>query len=618
MLLDYNWFKQFIDPGINSEELGNKFHSLGFSLENVDDNIIDLEITPNRGDLQSIYGLAREFAASTGTRLKPFSAPIQVNKNSSDFVTISHKAQSSVLRYSYLIARRGKVQSSPDEIANRLKNQGLNPKNNIIDLTNYLMYESGQPIHAFDLSKISSINIDFANNKQSAQLLNGDTITLKEDNLIAHNKGKIIDLVGISGGAVPAVSDSTTEILIQAAIFSPEIIRQSSKSSGVKTPASYRYERGIDIELPLQALAVAKEMLEKYGFVVEEVVDLYPKPTNLKTINFDYAKIESVLGFAIDTEFIESSLYNLGFEIDNRLITVPSWRSHDINIPEDLIEEVLRIFGYDKIQSIALPVFKNPNITPNVFNENLKALLCNNGFTEVISSAFISTRECQLSDFNIDKVVEISNPLSDLNRYLRPTLKLKLIEAISTNPWLNDIVLFEIGNIFERPDHQTNMLGIISTKSIKSIDGIKSELHFESLDTEMPIMKHDKLRRRLYFLEISTESLKFETDTNINLTTGRYRKVSKFPPIILDIAIIVDQSVSPSDIERYIYSQSDKIIIAETFDEYVSDKFGSGKKSLAIHIIYQDISHTPLTDEIESLHILIKQKIVTQFNAIIR
>lgn len=617
MILPIDWLKDFIKADKSTQEMGNIYHGLGFTPDEINTDYLDLEITPNRGDAVSVFGLAREFRAYQSIKSDLYHQPDKPDKIKSDFVQFSQNAKLATPRFAYLIAHTDKVGESDSIVIDRLKRIGVNPKNKIVDITNYLMHESGQPLHAFDLSKIGGLRLDFASDGEQVNLIGNKKITSKKSNLVAYDSDQIVDLVGVCGCENSGVSDTSQSFLIQAAIFDPKVIRHSSKTSGVQTPASYRYERGVDPELPLQVLAKLKKFLIKWGFKVEEIVDIVNSPHQSNIIDFDISSIKKISGIEIDKDSVANILNNLGFKFNGNRVTVPSWRSYDVKDSVDVIEEVLRLNGYGLIAPEPIkPQYPKRSEVDSTF-ENLRAYLQNLGLTEVINYPFINKKELTALGLKEKDCTIITNPLSENYRYMRPSLKPKLVQAVSVNPWYDQIALFEIGNVFSY-DKEYIHFGLISTEKNDMIGDIFGQTRHEEILPDSPLGKYYKLRRKCFYAEALIDKIKVpEKHERLTISTNKMRSISKYPPVVRDISLLVSTDIDVMEIAKGIQGVDKSILVVEPFDEYSNPKFGN-KKSIALRITLQSLDHTLLADEVDKLFIKIIKLLEVNHGATIR
>lgn len=615
MLLPIDWLKEFAQTDKSPEEIGDIFHNIGFSLDGISRNILDLEITPNRGDAVSVYGLARELKAKMGNKIDKYYDPIEADKKTSDFVTFTDRSKGVVPRYSYIVAHGGEIEESDNTIKDRLKEIGINPKNNLVDLTNYLMHESGQPLHVFDIDKISNLKIDLASRGEKATLLGGIDITLTDENIVAYCDDKIVDLVGISGCENSAVSANTKNILVQAAIFDPPVVRRSSKLVNVSTPASYRYERGVDNNMPLQVLNKFAKYLKKWGYEITESVDIKNTEYSPKEITINYDLVDNISGIRVDKKDVNIILENLGFVINAGKVTVPSWRERDIKLEIDLVEEVIKIIGYDKITPVAIDIDGTKGDDNELF-ENHFSYLANLGLTETINYSFISLAEVEALNYPIGDLIEILQPLSSNNQYLRPSLKAKLAKTVTTNPWYSQVDVFEVGHVFTKNEEKIN-IGFVSTSKNNRFQKLFKPEEIETILPNSDFGQFLKLKRKCYYAETEISNIRIPKELKVNFTDTKYKPISKFPPVVRDIVFLVGKNTDVTDVARNVKSSNSAILICEPFDEFYKEEF-IDKKSVGLRITYQSMDHTLDTQEADNIHNITINHIKDKYGSTIR
>lgn len=611
MIIPKDWLREFTKD-INQDNVVEDLFGLGFPVEEESQEYIDIEVTPNRGDVFSIHGAAREINAKNGYATGLYQEyEVGGFKNKSDIVSIDENAGSAVLRYAYLVAEVD-VRASDELVCRRLKQIGLNAKNNIIDITNYLMHESGQPLHAFDLDKINQIRIGFAEDGNNITLINGDTLKLSSNTLVAYDNERIVDLAGVCGAENSSVDNNTKKVLIQAAIFDPATIRRTSKSTTTITPASMRYERGVDYNLPPQVITKCAKLFEQWGYRIIDKVDLKLMPQEAIDINFDSSDVESIAGIAVDSSVVNKSLNDLGFSTDG-VITVPSWRRYDINCKQDVVEEVLRIVGYDKLIPAELtpaPAIKNSQ----AFHSGIIQAMTAAGFTEVWNYSFLSDKEADALGTDKNSLVEITNPISSENKYLRPSLLPKIAKAIASNPGFDKVSLFEIGNVFI-DNMETTKVAAIST-SAKSFNGSLINHKPLLIGPDSEIGRCYKLRKSVYFVEIAIDSIQADDD-GIVANNNQYREISKYPAVVRDISVLVRPEVDVRTVAKSIVNRYQFVLLAEPFDEFESTKF-NGNKSISLKIIIQDLNSTLSAGQADTMLDQILDYLSSEYDAKLR
>ena len=457
MKVSLSWLKELVGYSLSPQELANKLslHSIG--VKSITDDYIELDLTYNRGDLLSLRGVAREAAAITGSKPKFEDKPFPKY----DLPETAVKIENNKLCPIYCVAKiqNLKVEKSNDTWVKKLSDSGIRSVNSIADVTNLIMLEYGQPMHAFDARGVAdeSIIVRLARKDERITTLDGKTRDLGTSDLMIADSLNALGIAGVMGGKDSEVTDSTTTILLEAAIFDPVSIRDTSKRHGLYSEASKRFQHGLTKTNLLQALSVAIKMYEGLGgklIAISLVGDLEDK---VKTIQLTKVKINSLLGLDIPAQEIEQSLKSLGFILASNPggwnVTVPYFRL-DVGIEEDLIEEVARMYGYEKIEGKKLEgqVPKPLDQSLQNFIHDLKVKLAGVGLTEVQTYSFYSTDILKvLYTWNVSsKLVKVANPISSETQYLRDKLWPNLIEVVGRNlkQGFKDIAIFEIGKVY--------------------------------------------------------------------------------------------------------------------------------------------------------------------------
>ncbi|MCL2350818.1 MAG: phenylalanine--tRNA ligase subunit beta, partial [Defluviitaleaceae bacterium] len=409
------------------------------------ENVIEFEITTNRPDCFSVIGMVREaIAVESGEwRVESGECKKTLNSQLSTLNSIDVEIQNPALcsRYIGRIVENIKVEPSPQWMRSRLMACGIRPINNIVDITNYVMLEYGQPMHAFDIRSVGGGKIIVRNAAQGEKIttLDGTERVLDADVLVIADADKPIGIAGIMGGEFSKIMDDTTTILFESANFNGTHIRQSSKKLGMRTDSSGRYEKGLDPNLALTCINRALELIEQlgYGDVVPGMVDCYPAPRAPRQLNFDPAKIAGLIGIDIDLKSISNILKSLEIEVNGTTATIPTFR-YDIEIWEDLAEEVARIYGYDKIPTV---VASSSNVGRKTTAQNMDDALVNTmvslGYSQILTYAFESPKVFDKllipEDSPLRDVVRILNPLGEDTSIMRTSALNGLLTSLSTN-----------------------------------------------------------------------------------------------------------------------------------------------------------------------------------------
>lgn len=659
MLFSYNWLQSFFNKKLpEPKKLAEILTMKAFEVEGVKkiskDWVLDIDVLPNRApDCLSHFGIAREIGAILGlsVRSPEYKVKEYENLKSSNFIDVKVENKDDCLRYCARVVLGVKVKKSPKWLVEKLKICGLKPINNIVDVTNYIMLETGQPLHAFDLDKIEGKKIVVKRAKKGEKILTLDNIeyNLDEDVLVIADKKEPIAIAGIKGGKKAEITNSTKNIVLESANFDQVLTKRASLKLNLITDASRRFSYGLDPNLTLDAINRAVFLIQKLagGKILKEVIDFYPKKISPKKIELSLEKVRSILGIKISYQEIFKILKSLGFKIltlsqDKVLIEIPTFRL-DIEFQEDLIEEIGRLYGYEKIPSqFPLSTFILPEKNIEIFwGEKIKDILKEIGFCEVLTYSFLREDDIKNFSFQLNEVLEIKNPVSLEYQFLRPSLIPNLLKVVKKNePYFSEIKIFELGKIFKKEKskikEKKQVTGLILGEKFLEAKGV-IDLLFEKLgiaglwyDSYKPTPKETKLKiwqknkiaevkvdhQEIGFLgEISEEILEkyriknkvtvfdldFEKISKIATEEVEYEEISPFPAAIRDISVLVPQDVLVEDVVKKIQFVSPLIRDVDLFDIYESEELGEGKKSLAFHVIFQAKDHTLSPKELEEL-----------------
>jgi phenylalanyl-tRNA synthetase beta chain len=481
MDISYNWLRELTDIGLPPRELAERLTMAGLAVDAVkesgDDSVLEFDLTSNRPDCLSHLGIAREAAALTGAGLKlPDLTAKNVGGRAEQFTAVEIEDAQLCPRYAARVMRGVKIAPSPAWLVERLEAIGQRPINNVADITNFVMHELGQPLHAFDLAKLSEFRIVVrrARAGEKIKTLDGVERDLDEQTLVIADAARAVAVAGVMGGEETEISAGTVDVLVESAYFDPQSVRRTSKLLGLQTDASYRFERGVDYEGVRRAqdrcVALICELAG--GTATEDAIDVYPKRITPPTVRLRPRRVEELSGLSVPAEESRRILNSLGFEPaagvdgDELSFGVPTWRT-DVRIEEDLVEEVARVYGYDKIGE-ALP--PSPVTGEYLLGDRrrraARQVLTAAGFNEAVSISFIEessgVAESGESRFEtvpgLQKVegegafVTLSNPIIEGARLMRPSLLPGLLEATrhNFNHGTRDVRLFETGRVFAR------------------------------------------------------------------------------------------------------------------------------------------------------------------------
>jgi phenylalanyl-tRNA synthetase beta chain len=660
MKISIDWLKEFLDADIPDSVVVETLERIGLMTESREekegDVILDIETYSNRPDTLGHLGMARELAAALGVGLKQASwTPGGLNSNASLEVDVQIWDEDLCPRYCGLVVKGVRVGPSPAWLRRRIEAMGLNPVNNVVDVTNYVLFATSQPIHAFDLAKLGGSRIIIRRAKKSEKLLclDGNDLALETEMLAIADAAKPVALAGVIGGQESAVSESTTDIFIESACFDPASIRKTRKAAGIQTDASYRFERGSDISYPPQAAFMAASLLVQFGGQASgTLVDIYPQPRKKKEVILRHRRIADLLGVGVEEDFVKKTLEALEFGVEVQQpgiwrIKVPTFRV-DIDREADLIEEIARFYGYDNIPS-ALPPLK---IVPPIVSRDeaklsrLSSLLLHRGFNEVINFSFSDPEKEAALESGL-RPVEIRNPISSKASLLRTALLGGLMEAAAwnTNRGMDIIRIFEIGNVFSRSEpecRESLSLGILCLGSVEEpnwrekvreadflhlkgvCEAALTQLRYDPFFFEVDdhpffeqgccmalVYREQKVGRlgpvrkkiRDYFgLRQDVYAAEFDLD----LLFGKqprafaYSPVPKFPAIIRDISLLVPEGIFYQDVKRAV--EKLPIPILEEFrlvDRYAGKSVPQSKVSLSFRFIYRHPQRTLLAEEVD-------------------
>jgi phenylalanyl-tRNA synthetase beta chain len=642
----------------------------------LEDHVLELNVTPNRPDCLSYIGVAREIGVMTSqTPILPESHVNETGSLIDKLTSVIIQDEAACPRYSARIIQDVIIDTSPHWLRTHLQNAGIRPINNIVDITNFIMMETGQPLHAFDydLLKDRKIVVRKAMNGESFRTLDNDSHTLNSQDLLICDGEKGIALAGIMGGLNTEVTENTKNILLESAYFDSMTIRKTSKRLGMKSEASQRFERGTDPNNTIFAINRASKLISEItnGKVAQNVFDVYPTPICPWTISMRHSRTNHVLGTKISQSDITNILTNLGLSIkgtDTFNVTVPTFRP-DLKQEIDLIEEVIRHYGYEKIipqllSNISLTVLENPE---QELVEELRNIFTGLGFLEIMTNSLLSQNENLLVNPKIIPV-KLQNPLSPDTAYLRTSLVPSLLNTIqwNNNRGINNLHIFEIGRIFnlnsKSNSHEYNCVsGALSGKlKFKSFWGEKNQkitfFHIKGIietflqrlhigDITFKLQKYTSLiensslsilckNQEIGFLgEIKNNILKewdIENDVfvfefsiqkllDILPDKKQYRPVPRFPAVKRDLAIIVDESISVESLKNVIFKNGgSNLYSTELFDLYKGQQVPSGKKSVAFSLTFLSLKRTLQEKEVDPIMDSILNALDNSFSAKLR
>jgi phenylalanyl-tRNA synthetase beta chain len=630
----------------------------------LEDWILEVEVTPNRPDCLSVVGVAREVAALTGV---PFRFPtIQVNEGEADAASLAAvvvEDPEHCPRYAARVVTGVSVAPSPPWLAQRLRAVGLRPINNLVDVTNYVLWELGHPLHAFDYDTVAEHTIVVRRARPGERLgtLDGQERQLGELVLVIADPERAIGLAGVMGGANTEVTEDTRAVLLESACFHPASIRRTARALGLATDAAFRFERGADIEGLREALDRAAQMLAELGggSVAKGVLDVYPVPRPHTRIPLRLERIQRVVGRCPPRARVIQILHGLGFAVDDRKpeleVAVPSFR-RDIRLEDDLVEEVIRVWGYGEIPSTlpsgSLSLVRRPSTLAQV--DRLRRALVGAGLSEVITMSFVDPDRLKLLGWDpaSPELRVLRNPLSHERSVLRPTLVPGLLELLAGNlrHQSPDVRCFEVGRVFasggpEGLAREELRVGIALTgmrssrawsQKREAADLYDAKGMAEHALVALGVEGHEVCARDLSFLEVGRggellvsgeplgwfgevglpvreafdlpspvflAELSLDRLRSLVLRPARYEPLPRFPAIQRDLALVVPAEVTAAEATRALQAIQEPLLRRVLlFDIYAGDQVGPGRKSLAYTLVYQAEDRTLTDQEVNELH----------------
>jgi phenylalanyl-tRNA synthetase beta chain len=652
---------------------------LGMPLaEYMGDAIFNLEVTPNRPDCLSVIGIAREIAALAGKQIRlPDDSYAETGASIDGQIAIEIQSPDLCPRYSASLIRNIKIAESPVWMQQRLVAGGMRPINNVVDITNFVMLEYGQPLHSFDYDLIRQKKIIVRRARPGEKLttLDGNERELTADTLLITDPDRAIAVAGVMGGANTEVEEGTTSILLEAASFNPVSIHYTARTLNMLSEASNRFERGIRADLTLPALRRATQLLHDLagGEVAKGIVDVYPGQKKAKAISLSTAQVNRLLGIEYTRDRVVEVLSLLGFDCSagpnatDLTATAPYWRS-DIRLAEDLIEEVARIDGYDKIPSTllaqAIPV-QDP-APALALKRRVRDSILTYGFDEIVTSSLTGPEaQKRLSAAGRETAaLPLSNPMTADQGHLRPSLRAHLLSAMAANQRLVEgpVRLVEIGKVYlpranDLPDERETLCAVISGPGLEKwwngggepadfffakgvVQGVLKALNLTvSFETgsddglhaanQAVIMcngirvgvvgeTHPRVRENF---DLTGQACLIELDLAALLPfAGRdrvYKPIARFPAVMRDVAIVVDRQVSNRQ-AMDIITASPLVDSVALFDVYQGEQVEPGKKSLAYRLTFISATKTLTDDAVNSVMAQIIDRLGKEFGATLR
>ena len=684
MYTSYKWLQELTGTKSTAQQLQERLTMVGLAIDavesNTSDSVLDVEVPSNRPDCLSHIGIAREITASESGQLRlPEITTPKTEGRAEEFISVEIKDPDLCPRYAARLVRGVKIGPSPDWLVKRLEAIGQRPINNVADITNYVLHEVGQPLHAFDFAHLrdKKIIVRRAMAGEKLKTLDGVERELQPDMLVIADAERPVALAGIMGGEESEISSTTTEVLIESAYFDPNSVRLTARALGMDTEASRRFERGADCEGVLRAQDRCVQLICEIagGVATENAIDVYPNPVVPRVITVRTKRVEDLTSLKVETRDVDRILTGLGFEKKNEsddalTFAVPTWRV-DVEQEEDLVEEVARHTGYQNIKSELPPSNMSGEYQPTEVKQRLLRRTLNDfGYDEAINFSFIHKQE------GIDLIpvfaarqgedVEVSNPIIEGAAFMRPTLISGLLDSLkhNLNHGIRDVRLFEIGRVFggshggDLPEERL-ALGMIATggatdenvaQAPRELDLFDLKGAFEAALDSMNISPltfknssaaHLRMGQAGEILlsngtaigtfgrlaENVASSYKFrqpvyvlEMDLSalfaVPEKTVQYSRLPKYPSVVRDLTLLLSRDVTFAALTKAVTDQN----VADCRNvnlvgTYDGPNIPPGKRSITLRIEYRSDDRTLRDDEVEERHAALTSSLLGEFDA---
>ncbi len=650
MKATYSWLKEYCPAPLSAEEAADRLTMSGLEVEELrptaGDHFFEVEVTTNRPDLLGVIGIARELSALTGTELKMPPTDFEEGESVDGMAAVEVQDAELCPRYTARVITGVKVGPSPAWLVERLESIGLRSVNNVVDVTNFVLMECGQPLHAFDLEKLRDrkVVVRRAADGETMLAIDGRSYDLNSEMLVIAGSSRPVAVAGVMGGLETEVSESTTSVLLESAEFESTSVRRTSRVLGLSSDSSYRFERGVDPEGVEWASRRAARLIRETagGEIARGVIDVRAVPFEPRDVGMRISRLNALIGRQIPAEDSRKILKGLGFAVrsgcDERLIvTVPSHRN-DVTREVDLIEEVARIYGYDKVPArTTLHVTVGRKSTFEVAADKAGDILTGLGFCEVVTNSFADAETSALaSPWTDDEAISFSNPVRSHECFLRRMLLPSLLAVKNTNQARGTprVEIFEIGTAYlprsgeKLPEEQT-CLAVLEEDGFFELKGVLDVLaasfllesavswrplefdFFESgraaelmLDGERLAVMGEVSRVMAERYDLSNQP--FAAEVNFDLLVRKcgldrvYKPFPVFPSVMRDLAVIVGEEVAWSSIVGCVEKAAPEVLQSvQFFDIYRGKQVASGKKSIAFSLTFQAADRTLTGAEVD-------------------
>jgi len=685
MFISYNWLRELTGTRLPPEEIRERLTGVGLAVDAVeargDDFVLDVEVPSNRGDCLSHFGIARELAVIDQSEVqRPASKVENAGGQTGEFTSVAILDPDLCPRYAARVVRGVKIGPAPEWLVKKLEAIGQRPINNVADITNYVLHELGQPLHAFDLAKLaeSRIVVRRAVNGETIKTLDGTDRKLEGEMLIIADATRPVAIAGVMGGEESEISGATTDVLIESAYFNAASVRRTARMLGLHTEASHRFERGTDAEGVIAAQERCVSLICELagGTATGDALDVYPQPIAARAVNLRPVRIQAITGLSVPENETLRILKALGFARragDGPVLsfTVPSWR-HDVSIEEDLVEEVTRHTGYDRIQTELPPAtLAGEYHSSERRKRTVRQALAARGFDEAINLSFLEA----VSDYELLAAfgqsrasVILTNPIIEEASSMRQTLIPGLLNSVrhNLNQGIRDVSLFETGRLFgASADKQLPLereaLALVATggkleagkaEAVRDLDFFDLKGALESAVEAMNLsplsfaaaaVKHIhagqaatitangalvgtigrlaeaiansyKFRQPVYVAELDLTAL-FEMAERPVL----YSPLPRFPAIVRDVSLLVGRTVSAGDLAAAAESEKTRLFAGVTFvGTYEGEGIPDDKRSITLRFEYRAPDRTLRDEEVDTVHWPIVEALKKRFGAEVR
>ena len=649
--LPYKWIKEYVDTNLDAKSFAKALSLCGPSIERWDydrkigDNVLNIEVTANRPDVASVVGVAREASAILGRKFL-FTQPKKLPSPKQKLpLEIFVKNKKLCPRYDALVLRGVKVGPSPQWLRKRLEAAGFNSINNVVDATNYVLLEYGQPTHVFDYDKLEGKKIVVRQAKEGEKIttLDGKKCELRQSHLVIADEKDPIAVAGVKGGKKAEVEKNTKNVVIEAANFEPYSVRRTARDLNLHTEAASLFEKGLNPEAVRLAVWRVAELICKTagGEVASAILSYSRKKFVPRTIKFDPALGERILGVKIPEKEMISVFSRLGFGVKKQknflAVTVPYFRNEDVVYDYDLVEEVARIYGYHRIPSI-IPQGEIPRVKPAedlLWEDRIKDMLCDIGFVETFSYSMVSLKQLEWAGIEEGECLKLANPLTSDYVYMRRELVSSLLKVALENEGLSsELRIFELSKVYlprenDLPLEQSHLALLVNGNNREELFfELKGAFEFLLQRTGLNKKDFDYLPLNQYgayeigesarivrekddfgsigllssrtkdLLGLKKETAIMEIDFSvlfkaIQKTVKSLKPIPKFPAVSRDFSLIFEEKIQWKEIEKVIQKSAKGLLVeGELFDVYRGKGVEKGKKSLAFHLIFRSNKKT--------------------------